>query len=106
MYKIIDLKAENIDSMTTEIMFEVAGARADGNELIRLNINNDETKLYDSAIKLLKNMKQKGLIQFFATEKSFVNGSTEASFLMNKYQDNISLGDNKGGEVSYIYVKI
>ena len=106
MYKIIDLKAENIDSMTTEIMFEVAGARADGNELIRLNINNDETKMYDGAIKLLKNMKQKGLIQFFATEKSFSNGSTEASFLMNKYQDSISLGDNKGGEVSYIYVKI
>ena len=106
MYKIIDLKAENIESMTTEIMFEVAGARADGNELIRLNINNDETKLYDGAIKLLKNMKQKGLIQFFATEKSFSNGTTEASFLMNKYQDSISLGDNNGGEVAYIYVKI
>ena len=106
MYKIIDLKAENIESMTTEIMFEVAGARADGNELIRLNINNDEAKLYDGAIKLLKNMKQKSLIQFFATEKSFLNGSTEASFLMNKYQDSISLDDNNGGEVSYIYVKI
>ena len=106
MYKIIDLKAENIDSMTTEIMFEVAGARADGNELIRLNINNDEAKLYDGAIKLLKNMKQKGLIQFFATEKSFSYGSTEAIFLMNKYQDNISLTDNESGEVSFIYVKI
>ena len=106
MYKIIYLKAENIDSMTTEIMFEVAGARADGNELIRLNINNDEAKLYDGAIKLLKSMKQKGLIQFFATEKSFSNGSTEASFLINKYQDSISLGDNNGGEASYIYVKI
>ena len=106
MYKIIDLKAENIDSMTTEIMFEVAGARADGSELIRLNINNDDAKLYDSAIKLLKNMKQKGLIQFFATEKSFSNGSTEASFLMNKYQDSISLTNNEGGEVSFIYVKI
>ena len=106
MYKIIDLKSENIDSMTTEIMFEVAGARADGNELIRLNINNDEAKLYDGAIKLLKNMKQKGLIQFFATEKSFSNGSTEASFLINKYQDSISLSDNEGREASYIYVKI
>ena len=106
MYKIIDLKAENIDSMTTEIMFEVAGARADGNELIRLNINNDEAKLYDGAIKLLKNMKQKGLIQFFATEKSFSYGSTEASFLINKYQDSISLSDNEGREASYIYVKI
>lgn len=106
MYKIIDLKAENIDSMTTEIMFEVAAARADGNELIRLNINNVETRLYDGAIKLLKNMKQKGLIQFFATEKSFSNGSTEAIFLMNKYQDNISLTDNESGEVSFIYVKI
>lgn len=106
MYKIIDLKAENIDSMTTEIMFEVAGARADGSELIRLNINNDEKKLSDGAIKLLKNMKQKGLIQFFATEKSFSSGSTEASFLMNKYQDIISLTNNEGGEVSFIYVKI
>ena len=106
MYKIIDLKAENIDSMTTEIMFEVAGARADGNELIRLNINNDETKLYDGAIKLLKNMKQKGLIQFFASEKSFTDGSTEASFLMNKYQDIISLADNEGREASFIYVKL
>ena len=106
MYNIIDLKSENIESMTTEIMFEVAGARADGNELIRLNINNDEAKLYDGAIKLLKNMKQKGLIQFFATEKSFSNGSTEASFLINKYQDSISISDNEGREASYIYVKI
>lgn len=106
MYKIIDLKAENIDSMTTEIMFEVAGARADGSELIRLNIYNDEAKLYDSAIKLLKNMKQKGLIQFFATEKSFSSGSTEASFLMNKYQDSISISNDESGAVSFIYVKI
>ena len=106
MYKIIDLKSDNIDSVTTEIMFEVAAARADGNELIRLNINNDGTRMYAFAVKLLKAMKQKGLIQFFATEKSFAVGSTEASFLMNKYQDIISLTDNKNGEVSSIYVKL
>ena len=106
MYKIIDLKSDNVDSMTTEIMFEVAGARADGNELIRINISSNETKMYDAAIKLLKSMKQKGIIQFFATEKSFLNGSTEASFLMNKYYDIISLADNGSGEVSYIFIKI
>ena len=106
MYKIIDLKAENIESMTTEIMFEVAGARADGNDLVRLNINNGEKKLYDSAVRLLKSMKQRGLIQFFATEKSFLTGSTEASFLMNKYQDSISLANDEGGEVPFIFLKL
>jgi hypothetical protein len=106
MYKIIDLKSDNVDSMTTEIMFEVAGARADRNELVRLNIKSDEMKMYDSVLRLLKGMKQKGLIQFFATEKSFADGSTEASFLINKYQDIISFTDNNGGEVPFIIVKI
>lgn len=104
MYKKINLKSESVDSMTTEIMFEVAGARADGNELIRLNINNDDGRLFDSAVKLLKNMKQKGLIQFFATEQSFAKGRTEASFLLNKYGDALIVENS--GEEPFIYVKI
>ena len=113
-YKEINLRSNGTDTVATEIMYEIAAARADGVELIRFNISIGEDteessemkKIVSSATRLLKNMKQKGLIQFFATEKSFSNGSTEASFLMNKYSDSISLGDNKGGEVSYIYVKI
>ncbi len=106
IFKLIDLKANSTDASLTEIMFEIAGARADGCELIRFNMINNETKLYDGIIKQLKGLKQKGLIQFFATADSFASSSTEASFLINKYQANLSLGEKENGEVQYIYVKI
>jgi hypothetical protein len=104
----IDLKARNLDSALTEIMFEIAGAKADGCELARINIihvdgENDLSvaKLYDGVIKILKNMKAKKLLQFYAVKESFEKPSTEGRFLINKYPD-----ISTEGEGYWIYVKL
>ena len=103
----IDLKAKNAEAAFTELMFEIAGARADECELVRINIldtgaENDlpAAKLHDSIIKILKNMKTKKLVQFYATRESFDKPSTEGRFLINKFPD-IDIS----GEGLFIYVK-
>ena len=104
IFKEINLQANNHDAAATEIMFEIAGARADGVELIRINISETSEKMLSGVVKMLRGMKQKGLIQFFATEQSFDSGSTEAVFLINKYSSVIE-GRN-GRKEQYIYVKL
>jgi hypothetical protein len=91
--KRIDLKSTSNDAVHTEILFEVAAARADGCELVRFDIKPNEDsnypieRLYDGVLRVVKSLKQKNLIQFYATGESFVNATTEASFLINKYPD-------------------
>ena len=101
--KEINLRAENSESAATEIMFEVAGARADGIELLRINITDSTGKILSGVVKLLKEMKRKGLIQFYASAKSFSDNTTEANYLINKYSDVI--GTQNGGE-DFLYIKI
>ena len=113
-YREINLRSASADAVATEIMYEIASCRADGVELIRFNISyginleamNEVKKILSSATRLLKNMKQKGSIQFIATSDSFESGSTESSFLYNKYPELfegsavLDAGDN------YIFVKL
>lgn len=103
IFKKINLCVENSDSTATEIMFEIAGARADGIELIRFNILDPTDKILSGVIKLLKEMKRKGMIQFFASAKSFSDNTTEANYLINKYPDVI--GVQNDGE-AFLYIKL
>ena len=100
----INLQAESVDAASTELMFEIAGARADGCDLVRVDLENKFDKLCSGVVKILKGMKQKGLIQFFATEESFDEGSTEASFLANKYNDLLNTEREEG--TIFIYIKM
>ena len=106
--KNIQIKSVEGDTALTEIMFEIASARAEKIELLRLNLNERAegySKLLSFVIRKLKYMKQKGQIQFFALADSFERNSTEAVFLLNKYPEyfeNIQVNEPKG----YIYVKI
>lgn len=92
-YKEINLRANSAEAASTEIMYEIASSRADSVDLIRLNAFYDENaegdidykRMLSSIIRLLKVMKQKGSIQFFATSDSFRQSTTEAVFLQNKY---------------------
>ncbi len=106
--KTIRLQSVLSDEVLTEIMFEIASARAEGAELLRfeLNLVNDNlatTKQF--IIKKLKDMKQKSRIQFFAAADSFKNGSTEAVFLLNKYPAHFEK-NSPGESENYIYVKL
>lgn len=111
-FRELTLKAVLPENISTEIMFEVAAARADRIELLRINILNEETtddsykKLLSTLKKLLKSMKADGRIQFFANEESFKAQSTEAVFLKNKYPDLFDLSKKHSGEKGFVYIKI
>lgn len=113
-YKEITLRSVSVDTQATEIMYEIAACRADRVELIRFNISygisaeamNETKKMFSSAVRLLKNMKQKGSIQFIATPDSFESGSTESIFLYNKYPDLFEGSDAMQNGDSYIFVKL
>ncbi len=110
-YKVIEIESLTADDAAVEMRFAIAGARADGAELLRFDIpfGNDEKeykKLFNSLVRLLKGMKEERLIQFYATEKSFSDKSTEAAFLLNKYPSVFicDLTDNRAA--GFIYIKI
>ncbi len=108
-YNTVNLTGENRDQLKTEIMFSVASERASGTDVIRFNIKNDDEKLssrvFTASVRILKQMKEKRAVQFFATPKSFFAGEREASFLINKYPELFSDFEPKEDEI-FIYVKI
>ena len=93
MYKEINLKSNTQEKIITEILFELAVARADGIQIVKLNIpdcdNEDEfcpiERKMQGIVKLFKNMKRKNMIQLYSTPESFLFQTTEAVFLLNKY---------------------
>ena len=62
-FKKITLRSNLPENILTEIMYEIASARVDGAELLRVNISNEEyldvplKKRYSILIRLLKKMK-------------------------------------------------
>ena len=110
-YRNVILRADLPDTAATEIMYEIAASRADGVDLIRLNIEtpidaNECKRMISSVVRLMKNMKQKGSIHFFATELDFKIGSTEAHFLSNKYPTLFSDIPMNEDNSFFVYIKI
>ena len=112
-YKVIELRGKEAQDLVTEVMFEIASAKVDGLDLIRLNIHllideagNISKKNLKSVIKTLKNMKSTGQIQFFATPESFKTSSTEAVFLINKYPALFVNMEDASETDTYIYTKL
>ena len=113
-YKEINMRSVSQDSCATEIMYEVAACRADGIELLRLNIllsnvteqGGDYKKLLSRTLRLLKEMKQRGAIRLFAADSSFETGATEAVYLMNKYPERFIAPPTTEDEGCYIYIRI
>lgn len=94
--------------LNTELRFLFAGARFDGEELVRLELplgddEKENARLSGSVIKVLRTLKKENVIQFYVNKEGFAVSSMEASFLLNKYGSFISDGVN---EPSYIYVKL
>ncbi|MBQ8303156.1 MAG: hypothetical protein IJX97_06440 [Clostridia bacterium] len=112
-YVEIDIKSIDFASLETEIMYEIATARVDGAELLRFNLPLSSVekkqlpikKYLQRTYKILKELKLKGMIQFFATSHEFRYSLTEAVFLINKYPELVSLKISTDDE-SYIFVKL
>ena len=108
-YKELTLKASMPEHIQTEIMYEIAAARVDKKELLRINLKNEDQALaknYQMLLRILKKMKAEGRIQFFATEESFANHETEAVFLLNKYPERFALAEHSSLEFNFIYIRI
>ena len=114
MYKEIKLNGKEQDSLLTELLFEIAVARADGVQLVRFNLAPADEQIeekqikrtVDKLIKQLKKMKSEGRIQFYATESDFLDSTTKANFLVNKYPSVFASQPEKVCEMPFVYVRI
>ena len=110
-YKEITLVSDGKDSIETEVMYEIAAARADNIELIKLIIPTEAkeqqamNKNAATVIRRLKIMKQGGYIQFYAGKNDFAVMSTPAHFLINKYSEHFADIDSDE-TFDYLYIKL
>lgn len=108
MYREFVLTGNCIAELDTEVKFNIAGARVDGVELVRLDLrltgdDRDNSRRERCLIKVLRSIKRNGTIQFFVTGQDFETLTTEAEFLKNKYSNIINYSTQ---EYLYIYVKM
>ena len=94
--------------LNTEVRFNIAGARADKAELVRLDLpltedERNNSRLFCCLTKVLRAMMRDGAIQFYVTDDGFSSASTEAAFLENKYHSYIISSDE---DHKYVYVKM
>jgi hypothetical protein len=90
-------------------MFSVASERASGVPIVRFDIERSDERVASRtfllATRILKRMKERGAVQFFATPKSFIEGEREASFLINKFPELFSNFVANEDDI-FIYVRI
>ena len=110
-FKEFTLRADYPEDILTEILYEIASARADGAELLRINIPSGDSfslplkRRHSVLTRIFKNMKNSKRIQFFATNESFAGQNTEAVFLQNKYPEHF-LNAGVDEETTFIYIKL
>ena len=109
-YKCIQLRGTDASEIKTEIMYEIASARVGGTELLRVNVCCDDAARCNKATgalhRILRAMKSKGQIQFFATDSSFEQLSMEAEYLLNKYPFLHDREESQGGAQDFTYIRI
>lgn len=112
MIKTVTLRSDNLNSIKNEILFEIASGRVDSSELLRFELKKGENeasfyRLTSGIKRFLKSVKEKGLILLSAYAESFEAGDTSASFLLNKYPEEMSSAPktSEAGEF-FFYVKI
>ncbi len=108
MYEEFLLSGSGLADLDTEIRFNIANARAESAEIVRLSLalganEHDNMRKENCLIKILRSMMRAGLIQFYVSDEDFEEGSTAAEFMLNKYSRFIS-GSPTG--YRYFYVKM
>ena len=87
---------KTLKELTTEIMFFVASSKALKNEIFVLDIKptpSEESNLRRAELvaRVLKDLKRRGMIQFFAASSDFDSTLTEIEYLKNKYPNIIEI---------------
>ena len=84
------------EQVRTEIRFLIASARAQGKDLISIKLKDKkEGKLDELIVKNLRAIKKEGKLDFFADKCAFESASAEASYLINKFPEVVSLIDEE-----------
>lgn len=99
-----ELTGHTHDLLLTEIMFFVVSAKSVNTDLIKLKIKREEDapiseKTLSDAVKILKSLKRRKLIQLFVTPVDFETPSTETAYLLNKYS---TLPQELGDDTQFI----
>lgn len=108
MYQELNLTGTCRAELDTEVKFNIAAARAERAEIVRLGLplgedERDNKRLLCCLIKVLRAMMRDGAIQFYESDEGFEASTTEAKFLDNKYHEFIVPSN---AEFKYLYVKM
>ena len=102
------LEHMDLEYLMTELRFNIAAARAEKMELILFELATEDDRSrrrrYTSVLFRLRQLKREGSISFFAAESDFVDGTTEADYLLNKYPETAELADIAGERTHRIIV--
>lgn len=82
------IKFTDIKNLSVEIEFIIACSRIEGNELIKLSLENTEAeqKFKTAVSKVLRSIKKDGVIQLFVFENELKEqDKTESVYLLNKF---------------------
>ena len=90
-YKKIELESTTASTVETEIMFNVASARASDEEVLLILVPDAGLKLLSAIRKKLKLMKKQGRIQLFVNSEDLARELTEARYLRNKYPNLVQI---------------
>ncbi len=109
-FKRMGLASSDAEDFITALKFEVATARCERVQILRVDLcesagDEEAGKFFAYVSKVLRSMKQKGIIQFFASPESFRRHSTEAVFLLNKYPEYVDEG-SLGEKENYLFIKL
>ena len=91
----------------TEIKFDIASAKYDCADLIMLSFKKTDSAEEDNRLllcisRVLNSLKKSGAISFFVKPEQMAGATTEAQYIINKFEDRIQIRD----DYVDIYVKI
>lgn len=91
--------------LSVELEFIIACNKIEGNELVKLELENTECtqKFRSAAARHLKTAKKDGVIRLFVFEDELSQEKTESIYLLNKYP---SLAEKSKDETGIIYIKL
>ena len=88
-YRLFDLKEDRQEDIFNDILFNIACAKADGCNLVRLDLINEDEKSFNKNVKaitrFLRELKKNDKIQLYLPANELSGASTESEYLNNMY---------------------
>ena len=102
------LKYTKSAQMNTEVLFEIAGARADGCSVVRLDLPfSEECGVSEKASltlkRIIRSIKKRGTVQFFVSKDDILHSTTEARYLMNVFPE---VENNIPSSGFFVFIKL